>query len=361
MRISLLEKREDFYKILNITLNNYTKNLNLNNSKSSFFVVNKYLNFIANPYLPSSLFNILKNEYSNSNIKWKKIFQFFYVQLAVQKVLRLLFAQKIIRLPNYFSDFLILGGNHRIRLFSETLNGSLVILKSKERDKYIYNDIKIRESFCLSFAPIILDKGKDWFIEEYFEGTPINRIRKENDYSLDSLLKVYQNELLDPSKEVLTIKDYKKMINLDLETVLEVNFECNVKKELDGLIIKTFRTLFHLITIKRVEISWTHGDLQEANILIKNKQLKVIDWESADKRFYLYDYFTLFSEIRTNISFKKSIDIFKAKFSIDMNVVYLLLIEELRFSLNEEFSLNFLNSGENTKKLCNNILNFINE
>ena len=108
MRISLLEKREDFYKILNITLNSYIKNLNLNNSKLSFFVVNKYLNFIANPYLPTSLFNILKNEYSNSNIKWKKIFQFFYVQLAVQKVLRLFFAQKIIRLPNYFSDFLIL-------------------------------------------------------------------------------------------------------------------------------------------------------------------------------------------------------------------------------------------------------------
>lgn len=361
MRISLLEKREDFYKILNITLNSYIENKNLNNSKLSFFVVNKYLNFIANPYLSSSLFNVLKNEYSNSIIKWKKIFQFFYVQLAVQKVLRLLFAQKIIKLPNYFSDFLILGGNHRIRLFSDTLDGSLVILKSKEREKYIYNDIKIRESFCLSFAPKILDKGKDWFVEEYFEGTPINRLRKDNDYNLDLFLKFYQKELVDPSKEVLSIIDYKNLVNLDLETVLNVNFETNLKNDLDRLIIKTFITLFHLITIKRVEISWTHGDLQEANILIKNKEIKVIDWESADKRFYLYDYFTLFSKIRTNISLKKSIDIFKTKFPNDMNVIYLLLIEELRFSLNEEFSLNFFNSGETTKKLCNDILNFINE
>ena len=361
MRISLLEMREDFYKILNLTLNNYSKNLNINNSKSSYFVVNKYLNFIASPYLPSSLFNILKNEYSNSNIKWKKIFQFFYVQLAVRKVFRLFFAQKIIRLPNYFSDFLILGGNHRIRLFSETLNGSLVILKSKEREKYIYNDIKIRETFSLSFAPIILDKGKDWFIEEYFEGTPYNRLIKENDYNLDLLLEFYQKELLEPTKKVLSIIDYKNLINLDLETILKLNFESNLKNDLNKLIIKTFTSLFRLINIKRVEISWTHGDLQEANILIKNNKIKVIDWESADKRFYLYDYFTLFSKIRTNISLNKSIDIFEAKFPTDMNVIYLLLIEELRFSINEEFSLNFFNSGIKTKELCNDILNFINE
>ena len=35
---------------------------------------------------------------------------------------------------------------------------------------------------------------------------------------------------------------------------------------------KTFLSLFNLININRVEISWTHGDLQEANILFKNKK-----------------------------------------------------------------------------------------
>jgi hypothetical protein len=361
MRISLLEKREDFYKILKITLNSYIENSNINNTKFSFYVVNKYLNFIANIYLPSSLFNILKNEYSNSNVNWKIIFQFLYVQLAVKKGLRLFFAQKVIRLPNYFSEFLILGGNHRLRLFSKTLNGSLVILKSKEREKYICNDIKIRESFCLSFAPIILDKGKDWFIEEYFEGKPVNRLKKENDYNLDLLFEFYQKELLDPSKEVLTIIDYKNLINLDLKTILKVNFESNLKNDLDKLIVETFKSLFSLINTERVEVSWTHGDLQEANILINKEKIKVIDWESADKRFYLYDYFTFFSKIRSNISLNKSISNFSAKFKNDMNFIYLLLIEELRFSLNEEFSLNFFSSGQKTKKLCVDILNYINE
>lgn len=357
MRISLLEKREDFYKILKITLNNYIENNNIVNSKTDFFVVNKYLNFIANPYLSSSLFNILINEYSNSTIKWKKIFQYSYVQLAVKRVLRLFFAQKIIRLPKYFTDFLILGGNHRLRLFSKNLDGSLVILKSKERKKYIYNDIKIRESFNLSFAPIILDKGEDWFIEEYFEGTPINRLSKEKDYDLDLFIKFYQKELIDLSKELLSKADYENLVILEMENVLNVIFESDLKK----LIVKTYVTLFHLIDIKTVEISWTHGDLQEANILIKEKDIMVIDWESADKRFFLYDFFTFFSKIRTDISLKKSIEFFNAKFSNDLNVIYLLLIEELRFSINEEFSLNFKNSGDKTKKLCIDILNFINE
>ena len=217
--------------------------------------------------------------------------------------------------------------------------------------------IKIREYFNLSFAPKVLKKGKDWFIEEYFEGTPINRFGSEKDYNLDLLLDFYQKELIEPSKEVITINDYKNLINLEVDTILKINNETN----LNELMLKTFTTLFSLINIEKVEISWTHGDLQEANILSKNNEIKIIDWESSDKRFHMYDYFTLFSKIRTNISLKKSIDIFNTKYTKDTNVIYLLLIEELRFSLNEKFSLNFFSSGKTTKKLCNDILNFLNE
>lgn len=360
MRISLLEKREDFYKILNTTLSTYAENINVSSLKSSFFVVNRYLNFIADPCLPSSLFVILKNEYSNSQVKWKKIFQFAYVQLAVKRVLRLLFAQKVIRLPTYFSKFLILGGNHRIRLFSDEIDGSLVILKSKESDKFLYNDIRIRESFHLSFAPVILDKGKDWFIEEYFEGIPINRLARQSDYNLDVLMKSYEAELLELSKEVVSISHYKNFVNKDIETVF-IGHSKVYLNDIEKLVSKTIKALFDLIKISRVEVSWTHGDLQEANILVKNGKIKVIDWESADKRFYLYDYFTLFSKIRTNISLNIAIDIFLAKFPNDMDVIYCLLIEELRFALNEEWSFNYKSSGINTRKLCNDILNLINE
>ena len=356
MRISLLEKRENFFKILKKSLKSYTKDLNLSTTDSSFFIVNKYLNFISSVYLPSNMFNILVNEYSNSNIKWKRIIQFIYVRIAVKRLLRLIFAHKIIRLPNYFSDFLILGGNHRLRLFSSELKGSLVILKSKERDKFISNDVFLRENFNLSFAPKLLEKGNGWFIEEYFEGNPVNRLVNDN-YNQGQLLDFYQKELIEPSKNIMTFVDYKNLINLEIEAILRIDFNSN----LYDLIVKTFVSLFSLINLNKLEISWTHGDLQEANILKKDNEVKIIDWESADRRFYLYDYFTLSTNIRSTKSLEDSINIFAHKYKSDINVIYLLLVEELRFSINENFSLNFFSSGKATEKLCSDILTYINE
>ena len=360
MRISLLEKREDFYKILYTTLSNYAENINVDSSKLNFFVVNRYLNFIADPYLPSSLFVILQNEYSNSQVKWKKIFQLVYVQLSVKRVLRILFAQKVIKLPAYFSKFLILGGNHRIRLFSKQINGSLVILKTKECDKFLSNDIKIRESFQMSFAPAICDKGNDWFIEEYFEGTPINRLARQDDFILDVLMKSYETELLEMSKEVVSISYYKGLIDDEVDRVFLRHSE-GCLKDIKKLVSKTIKALFDLIKIARVEISWTHGDLQEANILVKNGELKVIDWESADRRFYLYDYFTLFSKIRTNVSLNKAINTFLTKFPTDTDVIYFLLIEEIRFAVNEEVSFNYSSGCISVRNLCDDILKLTND
>ena len=361
MRISLLEHRENFYKILKMTLINYVKEKDIKNDEISF-VVNKYLNFVATPNINSKIFQILINEYSNSKVKWKKIFQKFYVKLAVKKWIRLFFSHKLVKLPSYFSNCLIVGGNHRIRLFSESFIGTLVLLKSNERSQYILNDIFIRKTYDLSFAPKILDQGKYWLVEEYFEGIPINRLNNENEIFkyLDIIVALHTNQLINISKEKISIEKYKEIVSSDIEKILKVCGENNCEPSINKLIVKVFTSLYNLIKKKSLEVSWTHGDFQEANILINGGDFRVIDWESADKRFYLYDYFTLFSKSRTNIPFKTAIDLFKSKIHCNTDVINLLLIEEIRFSVNEEFSLNFFSSGKKTEKLCNDILNYIN-
>ena len=347
MRISLLEKREKFYKILKKTLNNYVEEKNIE-CKQTFFVSNKYLNFIATPYINSNIFKVLVNEYSNSRLKWRRFFQSFYVNIAIKKWLRVFFSHKLIKLPSYFSNYLILGGNHRIRLFSESIVGSLVILKSNERSQYILNDIYIRKKYDLSFAPKILDKGKIWFIEECFLGIPINRIdnSKLKFKYLNTLISLHTNQLVNITKEILDLKTYKELIYSDIQ---KIKFNKNFNNELYKLIFDVISLLFKYSKEKLIQISWTHGDFQEANILINNELFKVIDWESADKRFYLYDYFTLFGKSRTNISIIESINLFKKKISVNGDYINLLLIEEIRFYINEESSLNFLVLDEKRK------------
>ena len=111
---------------------------------------------------------------------------------------------------------------------------------------------------------------------------------------------------------------------------------------------------------------WTHGDFQQANILIANGTSKVIDWEASEKRFYMYDAFILFGRIRKGetisddiLNFREAIEPMDYVKEVDENTIILLLIEELRFNVNETFSVNFFESGIQTKNLCKTIIKYI--
>ena len=89
MRISLLEKREDFYFILKNTLKNSSFFEEQNDGfKGARYTVNKYLNFIASEKINTKVFQNLVNEYSNSRVWWRKVIQKVYVSLAVSNAFR---------------------------------------------------------------------------------------------------------------------------------------------------------------------------------------------------------------------------------------------------------------------------------
>lgn len=367
MRISLLENREDFYRILRTTLEETTFFKNRKGLKEKRYYVNKYLNFIASKSLPVSVFQTLINEYSSSLTWWKKGIQLVYVKLATSKFFRSFFAQGNIWLPEDFSEYLIVGGNHRVRLFYGELKFSIVILKSGESQKFIDNDIAVRTENNLSYAPQIFDSDIDWLREEYFNGIPFNRL--ESDKKQENLHKViiknHFEELLSPTSKEVPLKEYIQFVKTEIFDLLS-NEKLKVNKDLSEMINKVFETLLTKLSNNVVQISWSHGDFQAANILVSEGNYKVIDWEASNKRFYLYDVFTFLSKIRTNISLALAIDNFKKSIKELENVytgtedkIILLLIEELRFNINEEFSENYYSSGRQTKKLCHSIVSYI--
>lgn len=367
MRISLLEKREDFYAILKETLNTSSFNKNKNNVNKKY-VVNKYLNFITTKELPTSVFQILVNEYSSSLIWWKNKMQSIYVELAISNEFRSIFGQKTIQISSFFEEYLILGGNHRLRLFSKDLTSSFVLLKKGERINFLINDIAIRTKNNLFYAPKVISYGKDWLEEEYFVGIPLNRLnnQKEIETFKNCVIKKHLKELLMPTKKIWTKYEYVRFLNEEIDLILDNELLKEVsltKKKIKSL----FSELIDTLTNDEIPISWSHGDFQMANVLIRENQFKVIDWESANKRFYLYDIYTLEGGIRTGVSLKESIERFKEKISFSKSVkinedtINLLLIEELRFSINEEYSENFYVSGLKTKQICNSIQDYLNE
>jgi len=369
MRISLLEKRENFHFILKETLNKSTFFKDkVKNRKQEKFIVNRYLNFIATQKINTNVFQNLINEYSNALVGWKKIIQKTYVHLAVSKVFRKFFGNKIIDLSANFGEFLILGGNHRLRLFSKDLIFSVLLLKENERIGYVANDISVRTNQYLSYAPVVFESGKDWLKEEYFAGIPLNRLESQDEIESyqEKVIKLHLEELLMLTKKQYTKSEYAAFVKNELTLIINNKSIQNTAIESDT-ITSLLDLLLNKITANSISVSWSHGDFQMANILIREKKFKVIDWESADKRYYLYDLFILLGKVRTNDSLSESIVNFKNKISLLLNItispdiIILLLIEELRFSVNEEYSENFYMSGVKTKQICESIQEYINE
>ena len=201
-----------------------------------------------------------------------------------------------------------------MRLFNKNLDKSIVVLKSGERSSFIENDIYLRTEFTIPYAPILYKFDNISFEEEYFPGKPINRCSEIIDATntLNNIIEIHYNTLLLASKSITSLLDYEKLVLDEIRMIFESDIDIDIPN-LTGEIIKTVKILFSLLKNKHVDLSWTHGDFQEANILVEKNDYKVIDWEASSRRYYLYDVFVLLSEIRTNIGLKESLVNFNSK------------------------------------------------
>lgn len=206
----MLEKREDFYAILSVTLKKWQIPETSSPLNEDVYVANKYLNFVAHPNLPDRIFSNLIAEYSHSSNFWKSILQKIYVKLAVHAFFRKLFAHQSILLPIRYSDKLILGGNHRLRIFNSSLSASTVILKQGEAKEFIKNEINVRKNYSLDYAPSLLDYGKDWLKEEYITGLPLNRINNNSQKQaiIPKLINTHLSALTKASIKYITKEEY---------------------------------------------------------------------------------------------------------------------------------------------------------
>jgi hypothetical protein len=360
MRISLLEKREDFYKILKETLSDFKDFFKDVDAKEQRFFINKYLNFIATSELDSNMFNILVKEYSTSLTAWKRPFQKLYVRVAIHSWFRIFFAQKQINLPARYERFLILGGNHRIRLFSPGLKSSYILLKKGESLRFVSNEIRLKSEVNPSYTPKIIDFGEGWIQETYFEGTPINRVSpEEGERIIKQVVQKHFNELLEST---LYIQSESRFCEEKLNELNEVIYNENIR--VDPAIIETIRKTTELIFRQLsgngiVPLSWTHGDFQMANILVSDTEFKIIDWEASSKRFAFYDFFVLLGDMRIHGNlieaihrFEKRVPTYSLKISLPDKWKTILALEELLFTAHENFSVNFFHSGGHIEKLC---------
>ncbi len=359
----MLEKREEFYNILYNTLVEWHPSGTKEDVLLTEFIANKFLNFIAHPNLTDQIFSNLVAEYGTSTSLWKNLLQKAYVNLAVSQTFRKKFSHKSISLPYRFHDKLILGGNHRLRIFNSGLQSSTVILKKGEAVEFIENEIQLKRAFDLTYAPTLIKAGSNWLEEEYVKGLPLNRIKYvagKQDF-IKKLIALHFEQLLIPAKVQLNVQEYRYWKNEKLQQKLQ-NPQLKISSEIRNQLEETFDFVSKRLQYELVDLSWSHGDFQEGNVLVDGDHFKVIDWEAAEKRFWLYDIFVLIGDLRAHGDVKEALNRFENFVSRDQNRFempidwqQLLLIEELLYAVYEDCSPNFYQSGVKAARVCDQI------
>lgn len=368
MKISQLVLRENFYSILNDTIkkNSFFTDFELNKKKISFKSYH-HLNIIFSNALTLKCRNALVHEYTLNPSPLKRVLQRIYVSIVFSPVTAIFFIHKRFKFSENLGKYAIVGGNHRIRLFDDHLKEIIVLLKDGENNKFIKNDIESRIKIKIKYAPKIISHGHDWLIEDFITGVPLNRI---NDYGLlkksyEAIIKQHMLEFIYQTKEKtptnIYIQDTLNGIESQILLIKNNNF---LQKQL----FKTIKNIENSLlkeNLTVIETSMTHGDFQLGNIRISSSnEIIVLDWESADYRFYLYDLFVILGGIRTGISLQKSLlQFFERGSQFDdgltkysKNAIELLIcLEDLRFNLFEDISLNYFNPGTKSELVAKEI------
>lgn len=355
MKINYLSKREDYKLIIYNTLVKYLQdqNIDLVNISLIRYYINKRLNIIFSDETPDELFYKSVSEYRHNKGIIKATFQLLYVKIVSIKYFRKLFSDDFIYLPCFFSSFSIIGGNHRIRLLNIENSQFLVLLKIGESRRFIHNEFNVRSLNQIDYLPFIkYELCNDWFYESYVSGIPFNRIylsRQKKIKYLSDLFLLHNSKLIIPTKEKICIKEYLATIQMDITNIINNG---NFKLEIFPILNQMFLELDKCFQHSNFDIftSYTHGDFQEGNLRIQNDRLIVIDWESSDRRFFLYDFFVLFGNPRHDFFLLNSYNKFIEKMlffdNISSEIIneyskVLLFLEELKFYSCEENSLNY--------------------
>lgn len=306
MRISDLLKNEPFPEIFCQTLKAFWETTLNNTIEVSWGAAkgaqvwrgNPHLNFFCVKDVDVRCFNNIVSEFGWSRKRWRRALQCMYARLVVNPNTRWCFTPLSISVSNKVpqaNELLIIGGRNRLRILHPRREITTVIRKSGAPLKAFEREIAARIGPASAVAPKwngLFANGLA-FSEQYIEGRPINRFGpKQTSQYREDALSILKNEVHLPTQAILTVSEYL------------INFRVRTKNFIGSHALEI--SLFNLLDFieeewhtEVISICFTHGDFQDANVLVNASQKNmIIDWETSSQRWSLYDHATMYSGIR---------------------------------------------------------------
>ena len=313
MRLDLLLAREPFPEVFAATLANYLEQQfgwrgevrwrNGRNGRRDGFLVNDKLNLIFPPSAATEQLRALSAEYAYHPNPVHRLFQNLYVRYAVSRPWRWWLASAQVSIEPWredFSGWVILGGNHSIRIVDLERDRCVVIRKIGFQPEFLNAAIDLRVRYPDLPGPRLLedDASAGWYSEERIRGFPLNRsanaalVERTSMAARQAMASLYKRT----AEEVPLqhwIEDRLERVDAAVAALPPVYVEatrCQIRSAAEDL-ANGLRN--GASTIATVATAATHGDFQPANILIPehaaNGPVYLIDWEYSAVRCRWYD------------------------------------------------------------------------
>lgn len=304
MRVSDLLVREPFGAILERTLSSYWSEVcgreisvywGEGGDGEHEWRGNSYLNFFCTRDVDPRCFDNIVREYSYSRAWWRRGAQSLYVRAAVTPPVRDWLCGNRFRVSAPIPEAnqqLVIGGRNRLRILHPGAGQSIVISKHGFPRSGFEREVAARQGFAATVAPRffgLLANGQA-FAEEYFVGTPANRLSDAVAMAArqSACIRLVE-EVHRPSLRVVSMTAHLGVL---AERIADFS---PVAGDQAGRLVDF---LADIVGRAPLGLVVTHGDFQNANILVDRKALHIIDWETAAERAQVYDLATLSADIR---------------------------------------------------------------
>lgn len=376
MKLQQLLKRENFPRILIDSISTYFEATSAwegeiiwgrhGDSKSLNFLINDKLNIIYPCSMAKEQLMPLVAEYSYSKHPLRSWAQKIYINFALSAGFRSFFASGKLQitqmdlLPSYIC---ILPGNHTNRIVSFDNDECIVILKTGFSAIRLENTVAIRSSYPDLPGPKLLESNlmQGWYREERIFGMPLNRVSNSEQVNKAlSSVKLFLDKMYDATMINEEFSVWMEGKRQKIEGAINSLPSCYARTDIQEVKLTKsmlFLTCHNLIDdCYAVKVSQSHGDLQDANLLLPSdpdkREVYIIDWEYADRRCAHYDWFVyglqsrspnrlaerIGALIKANKSERSSIAWFDLSEADDMAIrrlILLFLVDEFLFRLDD--------------------------
>ena len=341
MKISYMQKREDFY-----TINQRTLDKSFDGDGKTVMYIYPHLNAITTRTPSDDVKRYIYTEYSGSSSAVKCFLTRMYTKVVINS--RGLLSGGKCTVNDTVSDgVLIYPCNKKIRIFDFSSKTVRVVPKDSFPTDTIKREIDFRTKFSAPFLLPMISYGESEYTESIIDGRPLARISDGYEGYVLRAYEIWQS--FDRCVHTVSYQYYADALRKEFHAS---NVLSDDRVDADK-ILKLEQILFSRISSAdgNVSVGLSHGDFQPGNIWVENgtDRIYIIDWESAAERSVDYDYAALFRGLRSNSGLEK---IASGDGVTDATVLY----EDLLFRITELKSLPEDIGGAGFQNYINTIL-----